>query len=347
MTNPYVKSLANSGANLFAGTYGGGVFLSTNNGTNWVDVSSTLTFLGKQVNVLEVYGANIWAGTDDGVFRSINNGQSWTSASIGLTTLKVNALKADEIYLFAGTAGGGVFRSTNYGTDWSVVNSGLDNMTINAFAKIDTNLFAGTGAGVFRSSNNGTSWTSVNTGLLPISSVNGLAVSSKNLFATTSRVFLTTNLGENWTEHSDSLPIISIKAITVGPITLTTNLFACPERQGLWRRPLSELITSVNNPAGEIPTQFNLEQNYPNPFNPSTVISYHLPAGQAGLPVNSWVTLKIYDLLGQEVATLVDENKKAGNYKIQFDGSKLASSIYFYSLVAGDYIAVKKFILIR
>ncbi|MDP2208010.1 MAG: T9SS type A sorting domain-containing protein, partial [Bacteroidota bacterium] len=101
-------------------------------------------------------------------------------------------------------------------------------------------------------------------------------------------------------------------------------------------RPVSvtTVVTSVNTDDVEaLPKQYSLSQNYPNPFNPVTVINYQLPPTAVG---DNWVTLKVYNLLGQEVATLVDENKKAGNYKIQFDGSKLASGVYFYRLVVSS-----------
>jgi hypothetical protein len=92
------------------------------------------------------------------------------------------------------------------------------------------------------------------------------------------------------------------------------------------------------------PLAFTLYQNYPNPFNPSTVISYQLP-------VSSDVTLKVYDVLGNEIATLVDDYKPAGRYEVEFQSSvdirQLASGIYFYKLQAGDYKAVKKMILIK
>ncbi len=80
----------------------------------------------------------------------------------------------------------------------------------------------------------------------------------------------------------------------------------------------------------ELPTKFLLEQNFPNPFNPSTIIHFQLP-------VANWVTLKVYNILGQEVATLVDEHKLAGKYNIQFDGSQLSSGVYFYRLTTGDH----------
>ncbi|MFA3781815.1 family 10 glycosylhydrolase [Melioribacteraceae bacterium 4301-Me] len=97
-------------------------------------------------------------------------------------------------------------------------------------------------------------------------------------------------------------------------------------------------VTSVENE--NIPTEFSLQQNYPNPFNPTTIISYHLP-------VSSHVTLKVFDLLGREVAVLVNEEKTPGNYEVKFDGSNFASGIYFYRINAGNYSQMKKMILLK
>jgi hypothetical protein len=90
-----------------------------------------------------------------------------------------------------------------------------------------------------------------------------------------------------------------------------------------------------------IPTEFALEQNYPNPFNPSTVISYQLPVAAGH------VSLKVYDVLGREVATLVNEQKAPGNYEVKFDGSKLASGVYIYRIEAGKFSDAKKLLLIK
>ncbi|MBI5662386.1 MAG: T9SS type A sorting domain-containing protein [Ignavibacterium album] len=90
----------------------------------------------------------------------------------------------------------------------------------------------------------------------------------------------------------------------------------------------------------EIPTEYKLFDNYPNPFNPTTAISWQSPVG-------SWQTLKVYDVLGNEVATLVDEYREAGGYKVEFDASKLASGVYFYKLTAGSFTSSKKMMVVK
>jgi len=101
----------------------------------------------------------------------------------------------------------------------------------------------------------------------------------------------------------------------------------------------NDLIVSIFEEPG-IPANFILEQNYPNPFNPSTVISWQSPVG-------SHQTLKVYDLLGNEVATLVDEYKTAGSYEVEFSAKGLTSGIYFYRLQASDFVETKKLMLLK
>jgi hypothetical protein len=99
-------------------------------------------------------------------------------------------------------------------------------------------------------------------------------------------------------------------------------------------------ITAVPSGKDNLPNGFSLGQNYPNPFNPMTTITYQLPK-------SSHVTLKVYDVLGREVATLADENKTAGAYQTTFDGSRFSSGVYFYRIQAGDFTATKKFTLMK
>ncbi|HEX7356888.1 MAG TPA: T9SS type A sorting domain-containing protein, partial [Ignavibacteriaceae bacterium] len=88
------------------------------------------------------------------------------------------------------------------------------------------------------------------------------------------------------------------------------------------------------------PIEFTLSQNYPNPFNPSTIISYSIPQ-------NSFVTLKVYDVIGNEIATLVNETKSAGKYDIRFDASNLSNGVYFYTIKADNFTSTKKMILMK
>jgi hypothetical protein len=97
------------------------------------------------------------------------------------------------------------------------------------------------------------------------------------------------------------------------------------------------LLTSYHN---TISYMFDLEQNYPNPFNPTTKIKYQIPE-------LSFVTFKIYDVLGNEIVTLVNEEKPAGTYEVEFDGTKLPSGIYFYRMQALNFVETKKMILLK
>ena len=92
--------------------------------------------------------------------------------------------------------------------------------------------------------------------------------------------------------------------------------------------------------ASSTPNEFGLEQNYPNPFNPTTAISYQLSA-------NGFTTLKIYDAIGREVVTLVNEVKEAGTYSAQFDGAKLSSGIYFAKLSSSGKTQIRKLVLMK
>jgi hypothetical protein len=99
---------------------------------------------------------------------------------------------------------------------------------------------------------------------------------------------------------------------------------------------------SVDVPFNEqiVVSDFRLNQNYPNPFNPSTIISYQLP-------VKSFVSIKVFDILGKEVRTLVNEERDAGRYSFDFDGASLSSGIYFYQIKTGNFSDIKKMILMK
>ena len=99
-------------------------------------------------------------------------------------------------------------------------------------------------------------------------------------------------------------------------------------------------LTGVENSSNSIPTSFNLKQNFPNPFNPTTKIVYSIPK-------SSDVSLKVFNVLGQEVATLVNQQQNAGFYSVNFDAGSLASGIYIYRIQAGSFVSTKKMTLLK
>ena len=96
-----------------------------------------------------------------------------------------------------------------------------------------------------------------------------------------------------------------------------------------------------------LPINFALEQNYPNPFNPSTKIKFAIPTAGNNGNQSIQTTLKVYDILGNEVITLVNEEKSAGNYEVNFNASELSTGVYFYTIKAGNFSDTKKIILIK
>ncbi len=108
-----------------------------------------------------------------------------------------------------------------------------------------------------------------------------------------------------------------------------------------------DMPISVNDNQ-RIPTEFTLEQNYPNPFNPTTTINYSIPVeARRGVLQSLPVTLRVYDILGREVATLVNKQQSAGNYSVKFDASQLTSGIYLYKLQSGSFVKNKKMLLVK
>jgi len=338
LTNTDVRALVVSGSNLFAGTFGGGIFLSTDNGGGWTAVNNGLTLL--DADVLAVSDTNLFAATlgYSQVFLSTNNGTSWTRVSNVGGEITSFAVSGSDLFAGAILVGGGAYRSTDNGASWTVVNTGLSNQNVLSLSMSRGYLFAGTwGSGVFLSTNNGTSWSTANSGLPLNASVWSIAFSGGNVFASTDSggVFLSSNNGTNWTSVNAGLASAFVAKLVVSD----TYLFAGTYGGGLWRRPLSEMITDVESEQ-QMPTQFALEQNYPNPFNPSTKIKYQIPN-------TNFVMLKAFDVLGREVRTLVNEEMKAGSYEVTFDAENLSSGVYLYRFTTKDFVATKKLLVLR
>ncbi len=340
--------------NLFFGAETG-VFLSTNYGASWTAVDSGMpTSFYAWTNALAVSGTNIFAGTFAGVYLSTNNGTSWTATN--LPPYQINALAASGTNVFAGTSSSGVFISSANGSSWTQVKTGMQDTLIDVLAVIGSNLFAGTHlnpeydqwGGVFVSGNNGTGWAAANAGMPQIPDISGkivnydlptvwsFAASGTDIFAGTDHgVFHSGNNGGSWTNINDGLTDTLITALAVSGSYLCAGTNA-----GVWRRPLSQ-VTAVNESQSQAPRTFSLSQNYPNPFNPSTMIRFTVPS-------NGRAVLKVFNVLGQEVATLFNGEAAAGvNQQVEFNASNLASGVYFSRLEFGGKTQMNKMLLLK
>jgi len=330
LNDQLVNALAANGNNVFTGSYKNGVHLSTNNGTSWTQTSLN----NQSVQSLVVNGNNIFAGAGvSGVYLSTNNGTTWTQTS--LNNRIVHSLAANGNNIFAGTQTYGVYLSTDNGTTWA--QSSLNNQTVRSLAVNGNNIFAGTGIpgnGVYLSTDNGTNWTQ--TSLNNVYAVS-LAVNGNNVFAGTfeNGVYVSNNNGASWIQKNEGFGADR----WVFALSILNNYIFAGTNNSVYRRPLGEL-TGIQPISNEVPQQFSLSQNYPNPFNPKTVISYSLIE-------NRFITLKVYDVLGNEVATLVNEKQNGGSYEVEFDGSKFSSGVYYYKLTAGEYSETKEMVLIK
>lgn len=330
-----VLSLVKSGSDLFAGS-GHGVHRSTDGGIHWTPldkgkdrVSSLALFYG---------GTVLFAGTDaSGVLRSTDRGMTWTPVNSGLMDTSVLCLATSGSNLFAGTRSG-VCLTADSGRSWNSPGAELSGKMVQCLATIGPNIFAGTDAGgVFRTTDVGASWTTVNTGITDVN-VHSLAAVDTRLFAGTwfGHLFLTEDGGTTWARVDTGLANLCHEALGFSG----TTLFAGTRGAGVWRRPLQEMVTSVH----ELPTghaaQFRLGQNYPNPFNPSTTITFELPRSAV-------VRLGLFDILGREVAVVVNGCVDAGVHEVRFNGPNLASGVYVCRLQAGNRVATSRLLLLK
>jgi hypothetical protein len=155
-------------------------------------------------------------------------------------------------------------------------------------------------------------------------------------------IYMSKNRGSQWTLRNNGLPYLYPLSLAIIDETLFSGIYG----HSVWSN--STLITKVDEK--ELPTGFSLFQNYPNPFNPTTIIKYSISSLALWERVSEGrvrVFLKVYDILGNEVTTLVNEEKPPGEYEVEFDGSKLSSGVYFYQLRAGSFIQTNKMILMR
>ncbi|MFZ4741130.1 MAG: WD40/YVTN/BNR-like repeat-containing protein [Bacteroidales bacterium] len=183
----YISSLAVKNGNIFAGTYGSGVFMSTDNGASWIPKNTGLS--DKNVWSISIKDSLIYVGTEKGIFKSINNGETWVVKNNGLTDKHIWAIASNDNKIFIGTLNG-VFLSTNQGNTWTSVSKGLIDKHVLSLATNGRNIFAGTKSeGVFVTTNNGNTWRSVNTGIKSKYNICSLICNNNKIYAGNSYYF--------------------------------------------------------------------------------------------------------------------------------------------------------------
>lgn len=386
--NQMVLTLANlSNGSILAGTQGGNIYQSTNNGQTWAVINSGMAVT--YVWSLEVApNGHIYAGTERGLFRSTNNGVSWAITELaGKDVRSVNILPNGDI--LAGTWGFGVYKSVDNGQTFNVSNNGLTTMAVHALERNSAGVFAGTfGGGIFFSADGGNSWLQQQ---IEYEHIWSLGVTSNGtIFAGTygRGLFYSTNNGANWlpglgipssfiyaisVDNADNIYVSTwaggvyaaqggsfgpeapgagstvMSGFTWSPIGMqgyaVSSLLANLQTGALYLGTNQGQFFKNETPLGvkpvtssDVPVEFSLEQNYPNPFNPETNIRFALPKKEN-------VTLIVYNILGQQVRTILAGELEAGVYNFSFQAENLASGVYIYSLRAGSVTMTKKMIL--
>jgi photosystem II stability/assembly factor-like uncharacterized protein len=326
----------------------GGMYISSDTGKSWVSANSGLP--SSMVMTMLRSGDTVLAGTSGrGVFRSVDNGMNWLQLGSGIITQTfVDAILCFNNTIFVATSGSGVWRSLNNSDTWTQASDGLpvypDYLTnyldVLSIESNNNCLLAGTRyGGIYRSTDNGDSWNSSNMGLPLVYGVScqSIALAGSTIFIGTNYgIYYSTNNGNSWKEANSGLPLVkNVSSLRVDNGYLYAGFFG----DGVWKASISEL-TGVEYDRIGLFYNYKLEQNYPNPFNPTTTITFELKK-------SSFVVLKVFNVLGQEVTTLVNEKIDAGVHKVKFDGSKLSSGVFLYRMQTESFVETKKFLLLR
>lgn len=331
---------------------------TTNGGYNWSIQNVDSGYYKSLYSIYAIDNSNIWAtGAVERIFRSTNSGLNWIVVQDSISNTynyKIFFLNLNSG--FTAGSNGKILKTTNTGVNWIIKYQGNKTLRDIHFINSNTGLVSGDNGILLKTTNAGDNWLSVNTGFSQndIYSVyflneltgyiaggiyyNGIGIVSK-----------TTNGGNNWTVVDEG------SSKWYGSVFFTNNNTGwiaggwTEGNYGIGRIYKTAtgggIFIGIENINEIIPKSFSLHQNYPNPFNPTTKIKFDMPSNVKH--ETSKVKLIIYDAMGREVITLVNEQLKPGTYEVEFDGSAYASGVYFYSLITSEFIETKKLILLK
>lgn len=308
------------------------------------------------VNVISLFAhddGTVYFGTAAGLYKTTDSAKTFTKLPTPFTYVSV--ITADKNgNLFAGS--GGVFRSKDQGTTWQQLPLRVQGEMIISIAVNSKNtIFVASYSDFSKSTDGGDTWSSLDSKLpthIPWLYKYVAVDNNDNIFLNCYGILYSRDTGESWKK----IFLPTSKILSLNPRQIVTdirnNIYISSKYDTFGSKAgvfMGELIkTGVISESDFLITQeFTLLQNYPNPFNPSTKIRYSIPTVGRDLISTNKVVLKVYDVLGREVATLVNEEKQPGTYEVKFDGTNLPSGIYFYRLQAGSFLQTKKLMLMK
>ncbi len=331
----FIWSLLVLNGDYYAGTEKG---LWEYDGLTWTQVGLT----GLDVRSLASADGKLFAAVwGQGIYVSEDNGSTWSLIESDVITNKAIqdiAVRADgNLQIYAATLGSGVYYSPDGGGSWSTLNVGY-NFIWSIASTSEGTLFAGTyGDGLYKSDDGGSIWNKV----IEVTAgyVYDINIDSEdNVYISTlfGGVYVSTNAGDSFS--NDGLGGYGVSSILASSNSESRTIYAGTSSGSIYRKISENGVTSINDE--ETPKEYKLAQNYPNPFNPSTTIQFAVPeAGE--------YKVVVYNILGQQVAELLNNYLQPGEYNVQFNTNNLSSGIYIYRLRGNKVNYTKKMILMK
>ncbi|HMQ70565.1 MAG TPA: T9SS type A sorting domain-containing protein, partial [Ignavibacteria bacterium] len=288
------------------------------------------------------------------LYKTIDGGSSWTSYSFFPQYIYTFQFPTHEVgYSFIGYDTVKLYKTTNTGTNWNFASSvtpdtvNLQYRTLHFINESTGFVFSDQfitsslrNYNLHKTTNDGLNWYNVYSetvdpfAVTPTFKINFINGSTGFLFLYRGKLLKSTDVGETWFEYKFADRPINDIAFTDDNTGYATG------EGGLIMKTTNGGTIDIQNINSTVPSEFVLKQNYPNPFNPNTIISYEIAR-------NGFVSLKVFDILGKEVKTFVNENQNAGNYNVEFNGLNLPSGIYFYKLTVNDFSETKRMVLLK
>jgi len=309
-------------------------YRTTNGGNNWTSVGGQHLWCVYFISSFIGWGCGPSSSGPGRMFKTINGGVTWSQENDAVSG---NAIHFEDMYT-GWAASTNVIKTTNGGANWYEQPTGLSsNMWSIFFVSAQTGWLVGDGGSIIKTTDGGNLWIPQNSGIS--NTLNSVFFRNSSLgwvCGNAGQILKTTDGGNNWINQPSSVTVdlnsISFQSDLIGYVVGDSGKVLKTTNGGI-----SINIKRINE---LIPDNYILEQNYPNPFNPSTNIRYEIPK-------TGFVKLVIFNVLGREIETLVNEKQTAGTYETTFNASQYPSGVYFYRLTTDNFSDTKKMLMIK